>query len=343
MARTRELNTEYGQALTEYVQRRDEEALLRASALGRAALASGLGVFDIVQAHHGALSAVLRDGMPPEQRESAIDAAGEFLCESLSTFEMAQRGFLDISDSVTRMVEFNAVICHELRTPLTSIVTSLGMLGELLHAAPRSAEARLLANMRTGAEILRARTADLQDLVGFQSGTLRLKLKTIDIGEVVRRCAQRMEPEFERAGVRLTVEAAEGGDPIVADPDRIDQVIANLLQNALKYGADGMRVDLRAFPSGPLMVVEVRDYGRGVSAWDRARIFQPRVRGSDVKPEIPGLGIGLALSRELVLQHQGTLTLESEEGKGSVFRIELPRDAAESDEAYEGADHRRRG
>ncbi|TAN35040.1 HAMP domain-containing histidine kinase, partial [Patescibacteria group bacterium] len=221
----------------------------------------------------------------------------------------------------------NAAVCHELRTPLTSIVTSLGLLEEITAAAPGSATKRLLANIRTGADILRARTNDLQDLVGFQSGTMRLRPRPTDLGEVLGGCAQRLEPEFLKAGLRLRVELAASVPRVVADPDRIDQIISNLLQNAMKYGAAGGVVDLRLAAGRNAAVIEVQDYGPGVSAWDRARIFQPHVRGSDLRPEIPGMGIGLALASELAKQHRGTLTLESEEGKGSTFRVELPIDA----------------
>lgn len=322
---------DYREALGEYVRTRDEQALVRAAALGRAALVSGQGVFDIVQAHHAAVAAILDDGAAPGNGGALLEAASAFLCETLSTFEMAQRGFRDISDSIVRMIEFNAVICHELRTPLTSIVTSIGMLEEVLQAGPLSTESRLLANVRTGAEIMRARTGDLQDLVGFQSGVLQLKPRRIVAAEVVQQCAQRLEPEFVRAGVELRVESSADGAAVNADPGRLDQVVSNLLVNALKYGAQGKRVDVRVLSIGAFLVIEVQDYGPGVSAWDRAKIFQPRVRGADVRPEIPGLGIGLALCRELVLQHHGTLTLQSEEGTGSTFHIELPRGAAESD------------
>ncbi len=333
-ARTAELNAEYAQALAAFVQRRDEEALMKASTLGRLALASGLGVLDIVQCHHAALAAILGDGAatdpshPAALEGSPLEASATFLCESLATFEMAQRGFQEISSSVVKMVEFNAVVVHELRTPLTSIVTSLGLLEEIADGTIGSATSRLLANMRAGAEILRARTNDLQDLVGFQSGVLRLRPRLVDPGQVLRACAQRMEPEFERAGVLLRLQIPAGVPRVMADPDRIDQVVSNLLQNALKYGAAGGAVDLRLSGTSEAVRIEVQDYGKGVSAWDRARVFQPHVRGSDVRPGIPGMGIGLALASELARQHRGTLTLESEENRGSTFRLELPAEGA---------------
>jgi len=325
------LNAEYTEALTAFVQRGDEGALMKAAALGRLALEAGLGLLDVVQCHHAAMAGLLAAGAPPsgDGGAAALQASATFLCESLATFEMAQRGFREISGSVMRMVEFNAVVVHELRTPLTSIVTSLGLLEEILGADAAGATARLLANMRAGADILRARTGDLQDLVGFQAGILRLRARPMDPAQVVRACAQRMEPEFDKAGVRLRVHIEPGVPRISADPDRIDQVVANLLQNALKYGAAGGAVDLRLLRRPRAVVIEVQDYGSGVSAWDRARVFQPHVRGSDVKPGIPGMGIGLALASELTRQHRGTLGLESEENKGSTFRAELPVDSGE--------------
>jgi len=328
---TPDLSLDYARALAAFVQRGDEGALMEAAALGRRALEAGLGVLDVVQCHHAALAGLPGTGLPATNgKGSALEASATFLCESLATFDMAQRGFREISGSVARMVEFNAVVVHELRTPLTSIVTSLGLLEEILGGgSPGGATARLLANLRAGADILRARTADLQDLVGFQAGILRLRPRPADPSRIVQDCAQRMEPEFEKAGVRLRVKVEPAVPRITADPDRIDQVVTNLLHNALKYGAGGGAVDLRLSRGPRAVIIEVRDYGSGVSAWDRARVFQPHVRGSTVKPGIPGMGIGLALASELTRQHRGTLELESEENKGSTFRVELPLDSGE--------------
>ena len=331
VTRTHELTAEYESALAAFVQRQDEETLARAAALGRQALASGLGVLELVRCHHAAMARILGNGTAAKVAKrgaaAALRASATFLCESLSTFEVARQASHDTGDSIVRMAQFNAVVCHELRTPLTSIVAALGLLEELMGAAAGSDTARLLANIRSGADILRARTNDLQDLVSLQSGVLRLRPRPTDLAQVIKGCARRMEPEYQKAGVRLRLDVFPGATWIVADPDRLDQVVTNLLQNALKYGAAGGAVDLRLSAGRGMAVIAVQDYGPGVSAGDKARIFQPYVRGGSPRPEIPGMGIGLALSSELVRQHGGTLSLKSEEGEGSIFRVELPMDA----------------
>ena len=328
VTRTSELTADYASALAAFVQRQDEEALMRAAALGRLALASGLGVLGLVQCHHAAMARILCSGtVAGAGGGGALHASATFLYKSLSTLVMAQGAFSDINDSIARMVEFNAVVCHELRTPLTSIVAALGLLEELTGAAAGSATARLLANIRSGADILRTRTGDLQDLVGLQAGTLGLKPRPVDLAMVLKDCAQRLEPEFQKAGVQLRLDISHGVQRITADPDRVVQVVGNLLQNALKYGAAGGAVDLRLSAGNNAAIIEVQDYGPGVPAQDRSRIFKPWIRGGNHGPEIPGMGIGLALCSELVRQHGGTLTLDTEEGKGSTFRVELPMTA----------------
>jgi signal transduction histidine kinase len=331
VTRTHELTADYASALAAFIRRQDEEALARAAALGRQALASGLGVLELVRCHLAAMARILGNGTAAKigsrGAAAALRASSTFLCESLSTFEVARQAFRDASDSFVRMAQFNAVVSHELRTPLTSIVAALGLLEEIMGAAAGSDTARLLANMRSGADILRARTNDLQDLVSLQSGILRLRPRPTDLAQVIKGCTRRMEPEFEKAGVRLRLDVSPGATWIVADPDRLDQVVTNLVQNALKYGAAGGAVDLRLSAAGGTAVIAVQDYGPGVSARDKARIFQPYVRGGNPRPEVPGMGIGLALSSELVRQHGGTIRLESEEGVGSIFRVELPMDA----------------
>ena len=124
--------------------------------------------------------------------EAAVDASNTFFCEALSPFEMAHRGFREISGYVTRVLQFAAVVSHELRTPLTSLMSSVGMLSEIRDPSPRTDEGRLLANITTSIMILKSRTDDLQDLVGFQSGTLSIKPVEVDLPALLGDILDRM-------------------------------------------------------------------------------------------------------------------------------------------------------
>jgi signal transduction histidine kinase len=112
--------------------------------------------------------------------------------------------------------------------------------------------------------------------------------------------------------------------PVTADPDRVEQVVTNLVVNALKYGAEGGRVDIRACARNAHIVIEVQDYGAGIDPAERIKIFQLNFRAGQKADEVSGMGIGLALCRELVELHGGSIGVTSEEGKGSVFEVALP-------------------
>jgi two-component system sensor histidine kinase BaeS len=135
-----------------------------------------------------------------------------------------------------------------------------------------------------------------------------------------------MEPVATRIGVELHLSVPEALPPLYADPNRLEQVVNNLLYNALRYGADGKRIDARALGRGGMIRIEVQDYGQGIDPAARMKIFEPKVRPVRVSGAYTDMGIGLALCRELVEQHGGVISLNSEEGKGSLFAIELPID-----------------
>jgi signal transduction histidine kinase len=340
-----DLEIAYTRALTTYVRDGGEASIAAAAELGRRALSLQLGILDMVILHHGSLAILMVDEPSESVRRSLMESASTFFCETLAAFEMTHRGFIELSQTIAQIVQFAAVVCHELRTPLTSIVTSIGMLQELLNPVPDSVEGQLIANISRSAGILKSRTDDLLDLVGFQSGNLSIRLTNVEIGALVREVSSSVAPLVEQAGVKLGIEIAERLPLLVADPNRIEQILTNLVQNALKYGSDGGKIDVRTYQDKDHIVMEVQDYGSGVSLWEQMRIFQPNVRGSHASHEVPGLGIGLALCKELVAQHHGVITLTSEIGKGSLFKVSLPVQRQETSGArrYEGNNNRGRG
>lgn len=315
---------EYESALTVYVAGRSEESLARAAAIGRHALTTKMGLLDLVVAHHESLDRLVNGEGQNANPHSRIEAAGEFFCEAMSAFEMSRRGFIDLSETVAQMVHFTSVVSHELRTPLTSLVSSVGMLEEVINPMPGGFEARLLANIGRSAEILRMRTDDLIDLTGFQAGTLQLKPTRVKVARLVADVVRTMTPQLQGAAVEARCEIGEELPELFADPRRLEQILFNLIENAIKYGAEGGKVDIRSYREANDIVIEVQDYGSGVSLSEQMRIFQPNYRSKQAAGEIPGLGIGLALCKELVAQHHGTLTLQSSEGNGSLFRVSLP-------------------
>jgi signal transduction histidine kinase len=312
----------------------------------------------MVVMHHASLAEALarrpQAGQPRADWRRMIDGASLFLCEALSPFEITHKGFREATEVTRRVLWLASVVSHELKTPLTGVLNSAGMLRDVLAAragggeagrgdagagagaAPTAGaaqtgaaagagiEARLLENVLTSAQVLKARTDEFADLVGLHSGSLSLRFGNVEVAEVVRSVAQRMEAEAAAAGMAIATAVDPDLPSILADGPRLEQVLSNLIQNAIKYGSEGRRVDVRARIRADTLVLEVQDYGAGISLWDRMSLFQPFFRGERGSKEVPGVGLGLALCRELVELHHGEISVETEEGKGSLFRVELP-------------------
>ena len=135
-------------------------------------------------------------------------------------------------------------------------------------------------------------------------------------------------PRAEEKGIALALEVSSHA-PVLADPAAMQSVFANLVDNAIKYTADGGHVAVRVKEEGRQVAIAIRDDGIGMTGEEAGKIFDEfyRVR-NDFTSKVPGTGLGLTLVRRLVEMHQGTVEVASEPGKGSTFTVRLPKDAA---------------
>jgi two-component system, chemotaxis family, CheB/CheR fusion protein len=239
----------------------------------------------------------------------------------------------DITDRSLRRLqdEFLALASHELRTPLTALDGYLQMLlRELCRAGePDDAPTRRYATTALNqARQLGRLSRDLLDVGRLQSGRLRLALETVDLVPLVRQTVE-LARSLAR-GQAIALDADDGPLPVRGDPGRLEQVLLNLLTNAIQYAPDTERIDVRLRRDGPWAAIEVQDYGPGIAAADLPHVFtrfyraQPGARRGG-----GGLGLGLFISRELVAAHGGTLEVASTVGQGATFTVCLP--LAESD------------
>ncbi len=229
--------------------------------------------------------------------------------------------------------DFLAIAGHELRTPLTAARLNLERLGTLLRAAPDSegagkdsATGRLHAVERSVAR-MGGLVDQLLDVSRLSAGRLTLDLEDVDLVEVAREALERLEQEAARAETEFRLSAP---DAVVGRWDRIrlDQVISNLLSNALKYGA-GQPIDLEVRTEAGAAVVRVRDRGIGISPENQARIFEKFERAAAVR-DFAGFGLGLWISREIVAAMGGRIDVASGPGAGATFTVMLPRAPAAS-------------
>jgi signal transduction histidine kinase len=220
--------------------------------------------------------------------------------------------------------EFLATVSHELRTPLTAILGWSNMLldGGLAGAA----HDRALEIIHRNAQAQNQLISDLLDVSRIISGKLRLDFRTVEPCSVVEAAVEATRPAAEAKGVRLDTALNQRAGPINADPDRLQQVVWNLLTNAIKFTPAGGQVLVKLESVDSRVEITVRDSGVGISPdflphiFDRFRQANP---GTDRAHG--GMGLGLSIVRQLVESHGGSVRAESEgEGEGATFVVSLP-------------------
>lgn len=231
-----------------------------------------------------------------------------------------------IAEDEERRRQLFAGVVHELRTPLSVIQGTLeGMLDRVIEPTPER-----IAGLHSQAVLLKRLITDLRDLSLAQAGQLQLHLQMIDIAAIVRDSVEGLAPVFEERGVRLRVEAPGALPPVEADPDRLRQVVQNLVENAVRHTPQGGEVRIVLVASEGGVRLSVADTGTGIEAKDLPHIFEHFYRADQSRARASGgTGLGLAIVKSLVEAHSGRVVVESAPGSGSVFTVTLPRHARE--------------
>ena len=217
-------------------------------------------------------------------------------------------------------------VVHELKTPLTSMLASAELLEESLekkHAT--EVELKLIKNILRSVSTMDTRLSELMDWTRLQEDGFHPQLISTNIAPLLQKVVDQYQPLIEKKHQSLAMEVPDVLPMVVADPERLEQVIANLLSNANKFTPQNGNVTLRARQTKNDLVVEVQDTGIGLSREKQNHLFQPYYRGRLAKEDSPpGLGLGLAISKQLVETQQGKIWVESKEGNGSIFAFSLP-------------------
>ena len=225
--------------------------------------------------------------------------------------------------------EFLATVSHELRTPLNAILGWASLLQRRPDAAPLSRELAVIE--RNAAALVRI-VEDLLDMSRVLAGKLRLALEPIPLGKLVETAVETVRATADTKGVALAKRIER--DPVVmGDPARLQQVLWNLLANALKVTPKGGQVDVSLREEGACAAIEVKDTGRGIDAAFLPHVFERfRQEDASLKRQHGGLGLGLSLVKELAELHGGSVRAESEgPGAGATFTLRLPVAVTESD------------
>jgi two-component system, cell cycle sensor histidine kinase PleC len=246
--------------------------------------------------------------------------------------------------------DFMGVLSHELRTPLTVILGQVRLarnldrlpapralhealeadpaaqaqFGPLIGAVQRQVTQMMEMAERSGTQLMTL-INEVLDFAKIDSGSLRVERAAVTLAELVNPAAEQMRPHVEQKGLAFEVVLADPDVVIEADPQRIRQVLINLISNAVKFTDSGsIALTVDALPD--VVRISVRDSGIGVPESECARVFDPFHQvDSTATRRHGGTGLGLAISRDIAQAHEGTLGLESVEGQGSTFTLTLPR------------------
>jgi PAS domain S-box-containing protein len=221
--------------------------------------------------------------------------------------------------------EFVSTVSHELRTPLTSIAGSLGLLvGGAAGSLPARA-GRLVDIAHNNSKRLVRLVNDILDIEKIESGKMTFDFSAVPLRPLVEQCIEANRGYAETYDVRFELDPAAADSVVLADPDRLTQVVTNLLSNAAKFSPAKGRVEVGIERQADRVRLSVRDHGPGIPEEFRNRIFQKfaQADSSDTRQK-GGTGLGLAIVRSIVERHGGSVDFESAVGEGTTFSVRLP-------------------
>lgn len=217
--------------------------------------------------------------------------------------------------------EFVLRASHELRTPVTGMHMAFSLLRERQQVVEGSREQDLMRTVAEEMQRLVRLIDDLLDFSRYQNGMHQLQRALCPLDELLQQARQRFSEAAEHRQISLQVDVQEPLPPIQLDRTQIERVLDNLISNALRHSDEGGAVQLQARRHGERVILSVRDQGEGIHFSQQARIFEPFVQVGRRKG---GVGLGLALSQEIVQLHGGRLNVHSRPGQGTNFYISLP-------------------
>lgn len=234
---------------------------------------------------------------------------------------------------------FIGIASHELKTPLTTLKGFTQLLTRQMKRLDMTDQVATLAKMDGQINALTRLVNELMDVSKIQAGQLEYTWGEVDIDQLVRHVVEMIQQTSQQHIIRI---CGETQCKILGDRAHLEQVLTNLLTNAIKYSPQARQVDVSLECEQDALFIKVRDYGIGIPAQERGRIFGRFYRaGTARKHAIGGLGMGLYIAQEIINKHRGKIKVESKEGEGSTFCVELPfsspsKQAANTDDRSSG-------
>lgn len=237
------------------------------------------------------------------------------------------RLFEEARDAVRARDEFLSAAAHELRTPVTTVKGYAQMLlrAQVKAGLASDRASQFLTAIDESTDRLRVLTDDLLDVSRLRLGQMPLHPRPLDLVNLAQRLVERYETQFDERHSLILV--TETGEAVVnADPDRIEQVLTNLLENAAKYSPDGGEISITIAPTPGGVQIAIRDSGIGLPPGFKDSMFEPFKRADNaIRDNVPGLGLGLYICNNIVERHGGHIdAISPGEGRGTTFRLWLP-------------------
>jgi two-component system, OmpR family, sensor histidine kinase MtrB len=253
------------------------------------------------------------------ERGMRLEATGPIELQQTAT------GFNEMADAIWRQrqhqIAFLGGVAHDLRTPLSALALSLAAVDQE-QLEPGSRIARTFEVAKRQVTRLDRMVGDFLEIGRIEAGQLELKLVPADARELVEQVVDLFEAAWQQH--QLELELPERPLLVRCDPLRIEQVVTNLISNALKYSPPGTSIGVALTEQEQQAVLRVVDHGIGITEEDRHKLFEPFSRVGLSKETVPGVGLGLFIVRRIVEAHGGSVEVESAFGQGSTFRIRLP-------------------
>ena len=219
---------------------------------------------------------------------------------------------------------FVSTASHELRTPLTSMKVDLANLRDGIDGAVNADQRGSLLRVEANLSRLRILMEDLLDLSQIELGQATLRLGSVELGSVIAKTVEDLHPFTSERAVKIVISLPTDLPSVSADPEKLRQILLNLLHNAVKFSPMGTVVDLSVTRlSHDNVQISIHDVGPGIAPDDVDKIFQPFYRAPTIHKKTKGTGLGLAIAKLLVELHQSRLAVETEPGRGSCFYFTL--------------------
>jgi signal transduction histidine kinase len=245
--------------------------------------------------------------------------------ELKTLYQELQKRVAELTQANRAKNEFLSIVSHELRTPLTSLTGFLCVLLEGEAGPINEQQKKFLTITKQSATRLNILIGDLLDISRIESGRMNLDMGMLSMVEVLQRSAQDLRGAADKKGISLQLDCPAVLPTVWGDPSRLQQVIDNLVSNAIKFTDKDGRVRVAGEDKGDCIKVSVSDSGIGLSKDDQEKVFDMFYQAdASMRRSTGGAGLGLAIARGIVVLHGGQIWVESELGKGATFCFVLP-------------------